>query len=98
MTVTRRLLLLELHQYRKIHPVFVLSKIGRPTCNYGARRTLIAARRCYASRTREIRHVRNTVIELPAERDVLAWHVVHRPRRIPGLVWIAGIFCKVRSS
>src|SRR5258707_11203876 len=38
------------------------------------------------------------MVVLPSESDVLARHPIKGSGYIPSLVWVAGIFCKVRRS
>src|SRR5579864_6754042 len=68
-------------------------RVGRRTCaagdtvqtSEGPRRAVVAPWRRDPTRAAPVRYVRMTMIELPAERDVLAGHVVVGSRHIPGL-------------
>src|SRR5208337_184160 len=58
----------------------------------------VSTRRRNATRPREIRNIRSTVVILEAERNVLARHVVERGRDVPGFKRLTRILRKVRRS
>src|SRR5208282_4421709 len=51
-----------------------------------ARRTIVAVRRSNSTSTREIRHIRVAITELPDETNVLLGHVIEAGGIIPGFV------------
>src|SRR3981189_2639214 len=98
----------KLYEDRHVQPVLGLAKIWQPgicwraiagreaaEANEGARRTVVATRRCYTAGTGEVRHIGRPMVVLPAESNVLAGHPVESSRYIPGLVRIARILREV---
>src|SRR5882724_4947649 len=71
---------------------------SRRSANIFDKRSSGAGRRCDSPRSREVRHIRRTVIELPANSNVLAGHVIERPRRIPSVELVPCVFGKVRRA
>src|SRR5579862_734356 len=78
----------KLHQQSECDPVLGLPKIRRPKDTVdGDQRSecpLIASGRRHAAWAGEVRHARGTMIELAAERDELARHVIKRQLCVPG--------------
>src|SRR5690349_12341517 len=88
----------ELDENRHRGAILSVSQIRRPSGYERPRRSLVSAGRRYSARPREVRNVRVTVIKFPAERNVLAWHVVVAPRHVPRLEWVTGIFREITRT
>src|SRR4051812_7442018 len=88
----------ELHHQRDHRPVFELAQVRSKTGNHGTQRSRIAARRRDPTCSGEIRDIRAAMDVLPAERDVLAGHIVKRRGGVPGLEWIAWVLREIWSS
>src|SRR5437016_2893508 len=73
----------ELNQYRQIEPVLVLHQIRRKAGYQRAWDPGVATRRRNAASSGEIRHIRRSMIELPAESNVLARHVIEGSGCVP---------------
>src|SRR5258708_2029242 len=82
---------LELHQNCDQSTVLGLTEVGRETVDDRALRPLIAALRRDTARTRPVRHVRGTMVQLITERDALRGHVVECGRCVPTAERIARI-------
>src|SRR6266849_1596792 len=91
------------YEDRQVDPVFDFLQIRRKTGHECAWRSAYifherssgTGRRCNSSRSREVRHIRRAVIELPAKSNVLAGHVVKRTGSVPRLELIPWVFRKV---
>src|SRR5580692_11063726 len=88
----------EFNEYGQIKPVLVFYQIWSKTWHHRPRSAGVATQRRDATRPGEIRDIRRPVIELPAERNVLAGHVIECAGHIPCLVRITGILGEVRRS
>src|SRR6266853_1440113 len=96
----------ELHEYGQVDPILNFLKVRCESWNEGSRRSANifdngrcrAGRRCNSSGSREVRHIGRAVIELPAECNVLARHVVKRAGSVPGLERVSRIFREVRRA
>src|SRR5216684_913834 len=90
------------HEDRQVDPVFDFLQIRRKARHKCSRRSAnifddrsSGTGRCNSSRSREVRHIRRAVIELPAKSNVLAGHVIEGPRRIPSFELVPRIFREV---
>src|SRR5882724_2093059 len=93
------------HKDREVDPVLDFLQIWRKARHKCSRRSAnifddgsSGTGRCNSSGSREVRHIRRAVIELPAECNVLAGHVVKRAGSVPGLERVSRIFGEVRRA
>src|SRR6266853_5321032 len=95
----------ELHEYGQVDPILNFLKVRCESRHKCSRRSAnifddgsSGTGRCNSSGSREVRHIGRAVIELPAECNVLAGHIVKRAGSVPGLERVSRIFGEVRRA
>src|ERR1700730_3664384 len=89
---------LELDENRHGATILGVAEVRLPACNRRSGIPIVSARRSNSARTAKVGHVGMPMVKLPAERNVLAGHVVVGSRDVPGFVRIAGILREIWSS